>query len=127
LQEIVQEFSRCPDKRFPLLVFIEAWGFPHEHHACERIPYAKHYLGSAHLCQLATLAIMQGLAEFQEEHDGEVEQLKVQRILGGPTFLVNGREAWKKWLHTSPSVGEVRGGNHAIDETVRVRLPRLHD
>jgi hypothetical protein len=41
-----------------------------------RIPHTKHHLGSAHLRELATLAVMQRLAEFEEGHDGEVEQLK---------------------------------------------------
>jgi hypothetical protein len=41
-----------------------------------RIPHTKHHLGSAHLRELATLAVMQRLAEFEERHDGEVEQLK---------------------------------------------------
>jgi hypothetical protein len=29
---------------------------------------------------------------------------KIQQILGGQTFLVNGRETWGKWLHRLPSV-----------------------
>jgi hypothetical protein len=54
---------------------METRRFPHEHHARVRIPYTKHHLGSAHLRELATLAVMQRLAEFEEGHDGEVEQL----------------------------------------------------
>jgi hypothetical protein len=76
LQEIVQEFSRSPDKRLPLLVFMETRRFPHEHHARVRIPHTKHHLGSAHLRELAALTVMQRLAEFEEGHDGKVEQLK---------------------------------------------------
>ena len=79
LQEIVQELSCSPDKRLPLLVFVEPRRFPHEHHACVRIPYTKHYLGSAHLCQLATLAVMQRFAELEEGHDDAGELVKALR------------------------------------------------
>jgi hypothetical protein len=68
LQEIVQEFSRSPDKRLPLLVFIEARCFPYKHHARVRISHTKHHLGSAHLCELATLAVVQRFGEVLESH-----------------------------------------------------------
>jgi hypothetical protein len=41
-----------------------------------RIPHTKHHLGSAHFRELAALAVVQRFAEFEEGHDGEVEQLK---------------------------------------------------
>jgi hypothetical protein len=54
---------------------METRRFPHEHHARVRIPHTKHHLGSAHRCELAPLAVVQRFAEFEEGHDGEMEQL----------------------------------------------------
>ena len=79
VQQVVQEFSRSPDERFPLLVFVEARRFPHEHYARMRIPYTKHDLGSAHLCEFAALAVVQRLAEFEESHDGEGARVKTSQ------------------------------------------------
>ena len=44
-----------------------------------RIPYTKHDLGSAHLCELTTLAVVQRFAEFEEGHDGEGEWVKISQ------------------------------------------------
>jgi hypothetical protein len=44
-----------------------------------RIPHTKYHLGSAHLCELAALTVMQRFTEFEECHGGEVEQLKISQ------------------------------------------------
>ena len=127
LQEIVQEFSCSPDEWFSLLVFIEARCFPHEHHARVWIPHTKHHLGSAHLRKLAALAVMQRLAEFEEGHGGEVEQLKSSMDFRRADFSCQWKRNVRKMVAHICSAGGVRGGKHAIHETARVRFPRLYD
>lgn len=77
LQEIVQEFSCSSDERFPLLVFVEARRFSHEHHTRVRIPHTEYHLGAAQLRELATLAVVERLAEFEERHDDEGVRVEI--------------------------------------------------
>jgi hypothetical protein len=71
---------------------MEARRFPDEHDARLWIADAKYHLDAAHLGELATLASVQRLIEFEERHEGAVERYKVSRILGVLSFLVNERE-----------------------------------
>jgi len=68
LQEIVQEFARRPDERFPLPVFVKARRFPHEHYARLSISHTEHHLGAAHLRKFAPLAVVQRCGEVLERH-----------------------------------------------------------
>ena len=52
---------------------------------------------------------------------------RCHRILGGPTFLVNGREPWGTWWQIRPCLGGVRGQPRARHASVRVLRSRRHD
>jgi hypothetical protein len=63
---------------------------------------------------------MQRLAEFEEEHGGEVEQLKISQDSRRADFSCQWKRNVGKLVVHIGSVGGVSGGKHAIHETARV-------
>ena len=57
-QQIVEEFTRSPHERLPLLIFIEPRRFADEHDARAWISHAEDHLGPAQLREFALLAVM---------------------------------------------------------------------
>ena len=75
LQEIVQELSRCADKRFSLLIFMKPRRLADEHDACMRIAHTKHDLSPPEFGEFAPLAVVERFCKFLEAHNRRCERL----------------------------------------------------
>ena len=92
-----------------------------------RIPHTKYHLGSAQLRELATLAVVERLAEFEECHDDEEVRVKVSTDFRRADFSCQWKRNVGKMAAYIASLSTVRGGSYAIHTTARVRPSRLHD